>query len=175
MKQDHWFLLVLTGLLMFSCRVMAIDNNLSFSGTLVSEPCELDPTTTDLTVDFQSVIEKSLYSDTRTTSIPFTIRLINCDVSLSSLVTLTFKGTESSKLPGFLATTGAATGIAVGMEQLDGTLLPFNKPTPAVSLTSGVNSITLNAFVEGEPDAIDGKSITPGTFSASATFEMSYE
>lgn len=155
--------------------VKAVDNNLHFSGTLVSDPCDLDPETTDLVVEFGSVIEKYLYQNTRTHSVPFTINFINCDTSLGDSVTLTFKGTENDALPGMLAVTGTATGIAVALESQDGTPLPFNRATPWYALTPGDNSIVLRAYVTGEPDAIKNKAITPGEFTAIATFEMAYE
>ena len=50
--------LAITGVL---SQAQAVENNLNFSGTLVSEPCDLDPSTTDITVDFKSVVEKYLY------------------------------------------------------------------------------------------------------------------
>ena len=47
-------------------QAQALDKNLHFSGALVSEPCNLDPETSDITVDFSSVVAKYLYQNTRT-------------------------------------------------------------------------------------------------------------
>lgn len=152
----------------------AVDDNLKFGGTLVSEPCELDPATTDLEVDFRSVVQKSLYLYGRTSSIPFTINLINCDIALANSVTMTFTGTESTNLPGLLAVTGTATGIAIGMEDQAGIPIPFNEATKPLALEAGTTSFTFMAYVEGEPDAIANQSIVPGTFSAIATIEIAY-
>ncbi|MBB3320760.1 fimbrial protein [Atlantibacter sp. RC6] len=152
----------------------ALDHNLQFSGTLVSEPCTLDPQTTDLDVNFQSIVRGSFFLYTRTSSVPFTINLTGCDVTLGDKVTITFAGTESSALPGYLAVTGAATGVAIGMETPEGTPLPFNKPTPEYTLSPGTNSLTLHAFLQGEPDAIAQQTITSGDFTATATFELNY-
>lgn len=152
----------------------AIENNLNFSGTLVSEPCDLDPMTTDIKVDFGTVIEKYLYLNTRTGSKPFTINLTNCDTTLGNQVTMTFSGTESTTLPGLLAVTGSATGIAIGMEAQDGTQLPFNVAIPQMKLTDGTNSLVFQAYVEGEPDAIKNMVIIPGEFSAISTFAIDY-
>lgn len=153
--------------------VHAVDDNLKFSGTLVSDPCELDPLTTDLTVSFGTVIKKGLYLNARTSAIPFTINLINCDTAQGNQVTFTLSGTESTTLPGTLAVTGA-TGIAIGLENPDGTPLALNKPTPAMALSSGNNRFMFQAYVAGEPDAIQAQTITTGDFSATATFEMAY-
>lgn len=152
----------------------AIDNNVRFSGALVSEPCNLDPQTSDIVVDFHSQVAKYLYLNVRTKGIPFVVNLTDCDTSLGNKTIFTFKGAESAVLPGKLAVTGTAAGIAIGMETLDGVDLPFNKPTPALSLATGKNSYQFMAYVIGEPVAIQTQSITPGDFSAAATFELTY-
>lgn len=154
--------------------VKAVDNNLSFSGTLVSEPCDIDDNTSDINVDFGTVVKKYLYLNTRTESQPFIINLINCDTSLSNQATITFKGTESTELPGLMTVTGA-TGIAIGLEQQDGSPLKFNMPSSAITLADGTNTFTFKGYVEGEPDAIKNETITTGAFTATATFEIAYE
>lgn len=169
----YWFGFLLASLFCLS-PAGAVENNLKFSGSLVSDPCELDPQTTTLTVDFGTVIEKDLYLYTRTKDVPFTINLTSCDTSLAEQVTFTFKGTESAALPGLLAVERAGTGIAIGLESQSGTPLAFNKPSPQLTLSNGTNSFTLMAYVTGEPEAINQQSIVPGDFSATATFEMAY-
>ncbi|WNN49339.1 fimbrial protein [Siccibacter colletis] len=154
--------------------VQAVESNLQFGGTLVSDPCDLDPETTDLEIDFGSVIEKDLYLHTRTQGVPVVINLINCDTTLGDAVSLTFKGTENSALPGMLAVTGTAAGIGIALETQDGSPLPFNRATPSMTLAQGNNSIALRAYVTGEPEAIKNQTMTPGDFSAIATFEMEY-
>lgn len=163
--------LAITGVL---SQAQAVENNLNFSGTLVSEPCDLDPSTTDITVDFKSVVEKYLYLNTRTNSVPFTINLINCDISIQNSVTFSFTGTEDSELPGLLNVTGTASGIAIGIEKNDGTPIPLNIATPAYQLANGSNTFSFQAYVEGEPKAIAEQSIIAGSFSSIATFEMNY-
>lgn len=152
----------------------ASDSNMKFSGTLVSDPCELDPQTSDLTVDFKSVIEKDIYLYTRSASVPFTISLTGCDTTLGNSVTFTFKGTQNTALPGYLAVTGTAAGIAVGLETAQGVPVPLNQATSALTLANGSNSFIFKAYVTGEPEAMEKQSITPGDFSATATFEMAY-
>ncbi|MGG8041379.1 fimbrial protein [Klebsiella aerogenes] len=153
----------------------AKDNNLHFDGTLVADPCVLDPDTTDITLDFGTVIDKYLYLNTRTHSQPFTINLRECDTTLGNSVVFTFKGAESSELPGLLALTkGPASGIAIGMELVDGTPLPFNKPTRAFRLNDGVTTLSFLGYVQGEPTALEQHNIRRGSFTAIATFEIDY-
>lgn len=153
----------------------AKDNNLHFDGTLVADPCVLDPNTTAISLDFGTVVDKYLYLNTRTHSQPFTIHLIECDTSLGNSAIMTFKGTESSELPGLLALTqGPASGIAIGMELEDGTPLPFNKATPGFELQDGTTTLTLRGYVQGEPTAIEKQTIGRGDFTAVSTFEIEY-
>lgn len=153
----------------------AVDNNLQISGALVSEPCTLDVKGNTLSVDFGTVIEKSLYSDTRTHGVPFTVTLTDCDTSLGSDVNLTFGGEESIPLPGLLVATGAgASGIAIGIETPEGVSLPLNTPTKAFPLQNGTTAIVLQAYVQAEPDAITARSLVPGEFTAAATIDASY-
>ncbi|QGH61588.1 fimbrial protein [Serratia proteamaculans] len=161
--------------LMMVGQVSAKDNNLLFDGALVADPCVLDPKTTDIELDFGTVIDKYLYLNTRTHSRPFTLNLLECDTQLGSSVVMTFKGTESKELPGLLALTGgSATGVAIGMELDDGRLLPFNKATPGLVLQDGVTALRFKGYVQGEPTALKNHSIGRGDFTAVATFEIEY-
>ncbi|AKK99946.1 fimbrial protein [Enterobacter asburiae] len=153
---------------------LAIEDNLHFSGTVTSAPCGLDPLTTDLSVDFDMIMEPDLYAYARTKGVPFTITLTDCDLSIASKASITFKGTESTELPGLLAVTGEAAGIAIGVETEDGIAVPFNKPTPEHVLNSGDNTFTLMAYIQGEPTHLRQETITPGNFTAVSTFMLAY-
>ncbi|RLM04388.1 exotoxin [Gibbsiella quercinecans] len=151
--------------------------NMYFHGTLVAEPCVIPPGEEEIALDFGTIVDKYLYLNTRTLSRPFTLHLTECDTSLGNTVTVTFSGTENSHLPGLLAidSGSAASGIAVGLETQDGQALQLNKATSKYQLTDGSNTISLQAYVQGEPDAITNKTIGRGTFSAVATFSLAYE
>ncbi len=166
---------LLLTLLMVTGVQAATTDNLRFDGTLVADPCELDPKTTDISLDFGTVIDKYLYLNIRTHSKPIVIRLLGCDLSLGKTVSLTFKGTESLVLPGLLAVnSGGAGGIAIGMELADGTPLPLNKATPLMALTQDTTTLTLMNYVQGEPTAIKDHKIVTGDFTAVATFSLDY-
>lgn len=151
----------------------AMNNNLNITGNLVAEPCSID-TDQPLEVDFKTLILKSLYRDGRSAAVPFNVELKECDTSLGQSVSLTFRGAESA-LPGLITTEGAgSSGIAIGMQQPDGTALPFNQPTPAYALTDGTTTIALQAYVQADPQAIASQTLVPGDFSATSTFEVAY-
>ncbi|HEJ0329750.1 fimbrial protein domain-containing protein [Serratia marcescens] len=154
----------------------AVDN-VHYFGNLVAEPCGLLPEDENIVVEFGTVIEKYLYLNGRTHSQPFALRLVDCDISLGKTVSVSFSGTESVPLPGLLALDGGSTasGIAIGLETQDGKALPLNQKSGAQELTDGNNQIALQAYVQGEPEAIANQAITRGPFIAVATFNLEYE
>lgn len=154
----------------------AVDN-VRFYGALVAEPCVIAPGAEDIQLDFGTIIDRYLYLNTRTPGQAFEIRLMDCDLSVGTLVTVTFTGTENAALPGLLAIdgSGGARGIAIGLETPDSTPLPINQAGGKIPLVSGRNVIALKAYVRGEPEAIRNQSIAFGTFGSTATFKLEYE
>ncbi|HHK8038125.1 TPA: fimbrial protein [Serratia marcescens] len=168
-----WYL---AALLLCSTSVRAAEN-MRLHGALVAEPCVIPPGEETVVLDFDTVIDKYLYLNTRTHGQAFELHLAQCDLSLGKTVKVTFSGTESTALPGLLALSGAsqASGIAIGMETSQGEPLPINKSGKAQVLTSGSNLLKVHAYVHGEPEALAHKSIARGPFSAVATFSLEYE
>ncbi len=149
-----------------------------FDGTLIEDACDVYPGDEAIELDFGTIINKYLYLNTRTHSQPFAIRLINCDLSLGHEVKVTFLGTESAALPGRLALDGGsqAKGVAVGLETSSGIALTINNGVYTQALYTGNNNVlNLQAYVEGEPLALQNKSLVLGSWSATATFKLDYE
>jgi type 1 fimbria pilin len=151
--------------------------NVYMYGAVIEEACVIPPGEENITLDFGSIVDTYLYQNTRTPSETFTINLTECDLSVASTVTMTFIGVESVALPGLLAPDVGAggSGIAVGLETSDGKPLPLNTPSRKVRLQPGSNAIVMNAYVQGEPDAITNHTIARGAFTATATFNLDYE
>ncbi|CAI1806474.1 Fimbria A protein precursor [Serratia fonticola] len=151
--------------------------NMRLHGALVAEPCVIPPGDETVVLDFDTVIDKYLYMNTRTHGQPFELHLAQCDLSLGKTIKVTFSGNESAALPGLLALNGAsqASGIAIGMETSQGEPLPINQQGNAQALMSGANILTAYAYVQGEQDALTNKTIQRGPFSAVATFSLEYE
>lgn len=166
--------LLLTGVM---ARVQALENNVRVSGTLVNEPCTLDPKSAAIPLDFGNLVRKYFYNTARTPGQEFHIVLQGCDLTVGKGVTLTFRGTESQALPGLLAQNGDSQGLAFGIEMDNGSgmaTLPLNKPSPVVALSQGSLDLTLRGYVQAEPQAIQDRSIRPGPFMATALFELNY-
>lgn len=173
-----WRIFLSVLLLSIIAPVQALENNVQVSGTLVSEPCTLDPGSAEIPLDFGNLVGKYFYTTARTPGQEFHIVLRGCDLSIGKNATLTFKGTESQALPGLLAAqNGDTRGLAFGIEVKNGgntVALPLNKPSPVFVLSEGTLDLTLNGYVQAEPQAIQNQSITPGPFTATATFELAY-
>jgi len=166
---------LIAGLLALSCAAQA--DNVRLHGALVAEPCVIAPGDENVRLDFGTVIDKYLYANERTHGQAFDIRLGECDLSLGKTVKVTFSGTENQSLKGLLAIEGSsqASGIAIGMETQGGQPLPLNKAGEGYRLGAGNNTLTVLAYVQGEPEAIARRTIARGPFSAIATFRLEYE
>lgn len=163
-------------LLLYSPLLLA-QADVNFSGNLVAEPCTLAPEDTNLTVDFGTVILKSLYSDKKSLPRLFTLHLIDCDLSLGNHVQVIFSGSEDADQPGLLAldSGSSASGIAIGLQTLKGEPVAINKQSPAYDLHDGTNIIHIAAYVQASDTAMTHHQIIPGDFSAVATFEFIYD
>lgn len=161
--------------LAFPATAGAAANNFKLHGALVAEPCTLQEA--ELKLDFGTVVDKELYRHQRTGSKPIKINLIDCDLSLGNSVRISFGGPASPALPGLLALDAgsAAQGVAIGFETLQGQPLPLNDWGSDNRLTAGDNLIVLQAYIQGEPEALAQRKISLGVFSAIATFTLRYE
>ncbi|EOU1337716.1 fimbrial protein [Cronobacter malonaticus] len=160
-----------------STSAVAAEDNVHFSGALVSQPCTLPDADSDIKLDFGSVIIKSLYKYQRTMGKAFTIHLQDCDPSVFNSVNVTFEGTADAELTDMLALDAVSTakGVAIGFELTDGTPLAINKAGPFSSLISGDNSLTFNAYVQAKPTAIATQTLGAGDFTAISTFVLGYQ
>lgn len=155
----------------------AADDNVHFSGALVSEPCTLPEADQDIHLDFGTVIEQYLYQYQRTKSQSFTIHLTECDPTILNTVSVTFQGAADTELTNMLALDDSSTskGVAIGLELADGTPLAINKSSPYTQLTTGNNTLTFNAFAQAKPSVVTRKSLTEGEFTATASFVLTYQ
>ncbi|MEX2950544.1 fimbrial protein [Serratia fonticola] len=165
-------------LLLAGLAAPCVADTVNFDGTLIEDACEIFPGDEAVELDFGTVIDKYLYLNTRTHSQPFAIRLINCDLALGREVKVTFSGMASTALLGYLAFDSGSTakGAAIGLENGAGELLAINTGKYTQQLQAGSNNaLNLKAFVQGEPLALQNKSIQRGAFTATATFTLEYE
>lgn len=149
--------------------------NMYFHGALVTEPCTLKPGDEAIELKFGPVTDKYLYKNQRTLGLPIKLHLQDCDISQDNAVKVLFSGTESLTLPGFLALNGNTEGFAIGLERPDGRPLLLNKQSQAWSLSKNETVISLDAFLQIEPDALAKRKISRGEFEAMMFFKLEYE
>jgi len=153
------------------------NSDVSFSGTLVEEPCLLDPNDSAFELDMGTVIAKMLYSHTRMPGKPFSLHLLECDLSLGNTISITFLGTEDLEQPGLIALGAGSTakGVALGIETPQNILIPVNKPSVAQPLQEGANTLSLQYFISASKSSLENKLIKPGTVNYVMPFALEYE
>lgn len=163
-------------MLLTPARFAAAAADVNFSGRLVETPCMLDPKDGQIDIDVGSVIDKYLYSHQRSPGTPFSIHLLNCDLSLGKEVTIEFTGTDDELQPGFLKLfKGGAQGVAVGIETRENIFIPLFEQIDFIALQPGENVINLQVFVSAEKGAINQRTIMPGAIETVADFRIDYQ
>ncbi|KAA0509211.1 fimbrial protein [Enterobacter vonholyi] len=106
-------------------------------------------------------------------AIPFSIT-VTCPENGPKKAVVTFSGTAASD-PSLLeldSVTGAATGVAVRINQGDTTTeLKLNNPSAAIALIGGDNLLSFNAQYQA---LVSRPQITPGVANATAQFTVTY-
>jgi len=156
-----------------------IGGDLSFKGVVVAYPCSIAPESERVPVDFGEISTKSLYASGKSTPVPFSIKLQNCNPGVFNTVTVTFSGTENTNMTDRLAikavTPGNAGGIGIGLLESDQTPIQLDVPTSTTAITDTALQLNFYAFVEGEPDALSSGSLTTGPFTATANYTLNYQ
>lgn len=157
----------------------AADKNLFMDGVLVADPCVIVPGKENIEVNIGVVPDKNLYHYPRAKTTPFTIELSECDLSLGRTVNVSFEGSESLQLPGYLNINiaGKKSGAVIGLETPEGEFLPINKDAGKLyDLTAGTTILKMQAYVRGEPDTVKNRNVGLGEFEGTiATFYLKYE
>ncbi|MBG6028545.1 MULTISPECIES: fimbrial protein [Proteus] len=169
-----------TLLLIGNISMVNANPNMRFYGELVDDPCVINPGDETVILTFGNVPENFFYTGIgRTDSQGFEIHLSECDLSINKKVRVTFKGDENQAMAGkgFLALSpgSRASGIAIGLEDANGSPLRINQQSSSIALDSGSSVLKFSAFIQAEPAAITNQSIRRGRFSAIATFHLNYD
>lgn len=145
---------------------------------VLDEPCDIAPGDELISIDYGTIVDKYLYINTRTIGEKFQIKLIDCDISISDRVAISFSGLENNKLPGMLSVIPKSgqgdVGIGIGFETESGEFIPLSDEKQ-YKLNEGDNSFTFNTFVQAEIDRLVARSIRLGEFESSAIFHLNYD
>lgn len=167
---------VIALLVMIQPAVVHADAEMRFSGTLVEEPCSLAPEDTAIEIDFGTIVNKQLYSHQRTLGKPFTLHLMDCDLSLGDAFSIMFTGIEDIEQPGLimLDPSSSAKGVAIGIESSQGDFLPVNILSPWKTLKEGKNEINLQSYISASNESLIDRSIISGSIFAIFHLSINY-
>jgi type 1 fimbria pilin len=155
---------------LFSARAMA-DTDVQFRGTLISDPCLVETDPDGQTVDMGTIGAKTFMTHPRSAPKNFSIHLTECDLSLGNTVSVMFNGTEDGEQSGTFAVTGDAKGVAIALEDKEGTAIKPGSAMKAVPLTEGDTWLNYVAYVQGT----DYSKVKEGAFESKAIFFLEYE
>lgn len=145
--------------------------NVEYHGTLVDTPCQLDESSESLSIDFGELVNKDLVTNGKSKVLPLGITLIECDLSISNMLTIKFIGDQSYKAPNNLAIPGFDM-LSVGFLNLDKDV-PINKIYPLSIDENGKNVLKLSSYIQYSPVG-SITTIPPGFFSSEVIFNIEY-
>ena len=149
-----------------------------FTGELVNAACAVSTTSTNLTVDLGQYRTGSLATvGNKTTPVPFSIQLVDCDPTVQGTASVAFYGQTDGTNPNLLSVSAGGTNANaagnVGIEVVDdqSRVLAFagGDFSNAKSLMQGTNELKFTARYVATGAA------TPGVANADATFVVHYE
>ncbi|MDM3379287.1 type 1 fimbrial protein [Citrobacter sp. Cb003] len=147
------------------------DTDVEFSGILVADPCEVHPDSLDQIVDFRNIPSKTFINHDRPAPKRFSIRLKECDLTLGTEVSVTFKGTEDIDQTGMFAVTGTAKGIAIALESASGEIIKPGVAMQPAGLVTGDTQLNYLAYVSGP----DHSKVREGDFESTVFFFLEYQ
>ncbi|VXC36454.1 fimbrial protein [Pseudomonas sp. 8O] len=148
------------------------------SAVPASTPCTLHADSSEIQLDFKSVIDRYLYRYGLTPARSFTLRLNACDSRVLAGARLRMAGNESRELPGLLVFdgTGMARGVVIGLQATDGQRLAVNAMRGhGITVVPEDGAIALQAYLEVEPTAQNSKSIILESFRATVFVALDYQ
>jgi type 1 fimbria pilin len=148
----------------------------TFNGEIINAPCSVASESVDQVVEMGQVSTKELALGGESNSKPFSIKLLNCEISPSEdAVKVTFSGVQDPVDPSLLVIGGGdASGAGIKMTAPGGDPIALGTPTAAVGLVNGDNELPFSAVLKGYADQTTNP-LKAGAFTAVTNFTLSYE
>lgn len=149
--------------------VCADDIRINFSGKLIVPPCNLSIESPEQTVQLGTFDKRELISAGKSHATPFHITVNTCETA--SALSISFSGQPEPLLGGALAINGAASGVAIGLEQANNKPIAINTDTLTYPLSGATQErLSFNAYLLKLKD----KGIVSGNFTALVNVSVSY-
>ncbi|HIE4918379.1 fimbrial protein BcfA [Klebsiella aerogenes] len=178
--KKHLLAMVMTAMAAggMTCAVNADTSTVSggtvnFTGQVVNAACSVSADSIDQTVTLSQVRTSKLTAAGMVANqkVDFSIKLEDCDTTVSQNAAVIFNGQQDSSLAGSLANTagaGSATNVALQLYGPDGQVLNIGDTSGAITLINGENTVPLSV------DYVATGAATAGNVAATATFSMVY-
>lgn len=149
-----------------------------FTGSVVDSACAVAQDSVDQTVTMGQV-RLTAFGDNPAAGtaagqkVPFSIKLADCDSTVSTQATVTFNGTAASGQSGVLdnaAGAGGAQGVGIQIYDNDGSALDLGTASKAATLIDGTNTMNFSADY-----VATNSSVTAGDVDTTATFNVTYQ
>ncbi|OXX26725.1 fimbrial protein [Vibrio sp. V08_P9A1T1] len=172
--------IIASALMMLSASTLAAGANnigqgeIKFVGSILSAPCSIVPGDSEQTVDMGQISNDVLEGIGETPVRPFAIHLESCSVDTAKTASVIFTGDADTVNTKDLAMHGTAKGASIALvSQRDGSHVDLGTASKAINLVAGDNTLEFGAKLVSNLE--EGKTATPGDFSATANFVMSYQ
>lgn len=167
-------LVIALGMVMAAGAANAADQGhgtITFSGSIIDAPCSITSNTANQTVDLGQVSNSALQNGQTSSPKAFFIQLEQCDASkLSTGASVGFTGATDANNKDMLGITGSAKGAGIVITDGSGTPVKLDGTASAPqTIGDGSNKLSFSAYVQA-----NGASVTPGDFSSTADFTLSY-
>jgi type 1 fimbria pilin len=152
----------------------AHDGTFNISGTIQDNTCELSPDSQSKIIDMGSLSAKDFArKGFHSAAKEFSVNLINCGPAASE-ASITFTGTPSSQMSDFYAidtSKDAAKGLALGIYDGSGNLLPPDKASEGISIKVDQSAVEMKFFANYV--ALED-TVVSGSANVTVTFIVSY-
>lgn len=145
---------------------------INFEGSVVNAACGVDSSSSNQTVRLgQFRVAEFTKKGDETGRIPFSIKLNNCDITVSSLAAITFNGTASDgDATAFaLQGSGAATNVALKITDSSSKNVVPGQPSSTQKLIEGENQLNYNASLISTDDTVKA-----GSANVTTNFMVTY-
>ncbi len=171
---------LLVGSISVASAAVVSGGTVHFKGEIVNAACAVSADSTDQTVNLGQYRTANFKAvGDRSGLVPFSIKLQDCDSSVSTSVAVAFNGVMDATDNTVLATSniaggasGAAAGVGIEISDSKGKVLSPDGASfsTAQTLNDGSNVVNFNARYKST-----AASVTPGRADADATFKLQYE
>lgn len=147
---------------------------IKFVGAIIDSPCSIAPESLDQTIQMGQIANSMLEHQGEGPLRPFEIHLEGCSLDTAKTASITFNGIADDSEKKHLSINGFAKGAAIAMvSQQDGSEVVLGTPTKALSLVDGDNQLKFGAKLVS--NLKNGEKATPGEFTATSDFIMTYQ